>query len=831
MTTSFRLAWTAAVLAAVLPAAVAAAEQPPLLRPPASIDVAEGGAGSRTARDLVFTLDIPAKTDVTFYVSVGSQTWSAVDGVDFVPFAGRTVRIAKGQNRASVRFEVLGDENIEQDETVSLRTENIVGAWLDGSMQTDVVIFNDDVADATDWVVNRDEFEVRPHDTGPFDLSQNDFKPSWEWARSVGFTMQVLDAPGHGTVRPRNDAVFYYEPAEGFIGLDSFRYRLCVTPGDVCHDNVATMRVVPFVAPLSGEGHSGFRDIQARNVEGYRLVAKPLAVPLVFEVPTGVDPTPTVLTDAAGFGYAKGVVPASVGGATREYLLVVESESGPTVHVGVDANGDGKLSDAETSCRLARCLVPMQVGATPVRWIAGVHNDTEFPGAYVVNAYVVPMDRSDRTLTATGPGRQTTWGFEHVLVGWNDPTLVDGDWRGGVIRILAADGTTVLDLPVQVRRFGGLSQALPLVSGRPQPLALSGWTRQRHLFIDVPAGAQRLDVVVTGGLPGGTSFHVARLAGAIDPANPLPAPAPEATEAVATGSTATGGGRVTVQGGALAPGRWYIVPVNANDQDVALSVTATVDGLGPVLRPGSYYNPARSGSGVFLYPAAAEWTALWYTYLADGRPTWYYLQAAVPAANGLWHSPVYRATWNGTTRTLDAVGEATFTPVGGDAFTMTYTIDGVAGTQPMQPLGRGCPVRDGAPVNISSTWFDPLKAGTGYSVQTWPDYEYHAAFIYDEQGVPMFLAAERSGFGGDDATLTLQRLTGACPTCEMRAPVRTDVGTYVRRLVAGKLDTVEIDAVWQDGNPPYWLPPVSSWSAEDRPMLLGGAGTTQGCAP
>jgi hypothetical protein len=49
------------------------------------------------------------------------------------------------------------------------------------------------------------------------------------------------------------------------------------------------------------------------------------------------------------------------------------------------------------------------------------------------------------------------------------------------------------------------------------------------------------------------------------------------------------------------------------------------------LRPGGFYNPQRSGNGLFLYPAGSEWAGLWYTYLQDGTPTWYYLQGQAPA--------------------------------------------------------------------------------------------------------------------------------------------------------------------------------------------------------
>ena len=63
-----------------------------------------------------------------------------------------------------------------------------------------------------------------------------------------------------------------------------------------------------------------------------------------------------------------------------------------------------------------------------------------------------------------------------------------------------------------------------------------------------------------------------------------------------------------------------------------------------------------------------------------------------------------------------------------------------------QPLGQGCPTLAGNALDASSHWFDPARAGNGYSVQTWQDgYQFFAAFTYDSRGYPIFLAAERAG--------------------------------------------------------------------------------------
>ena len=46
-----------------------------------------------------------------------------------------------------------------------------------------------------------------------------------------------------------------------------------------------------------------------------------------------------------------------------------------------------------------------------------------------------------------------------------------------------------------------------------------------------------------------------------------------------------------------------------------------------------YFNPNRSGHGMFLSQADSAWALVWYTYLEDGTPTWYLAANAAPGAN------------------------------------------------------------------------------------------------------------------------------------------------------------------------------------------------------
>ena len=274
-----------------------------------------------------------------------------------------------------------------------------------------------------------------------------------------------------------------------------------------------------------------------------------------------------------------------------------------------------------------------------------------------------------------------------------------------------------------------------------------------------------------------------------------------------------------------APGRWYVVLEDrdavALDQKVVVATATLTSSIpAPVIRPGGYFNPARSGHGLFLYPAQGDWAGLWYTYAQDSTPVWYYLQAPAPGANGIWTAPIFRSGWNGTRNHLTEVGRATITPTGADAFQFTYVLDGEIGSEPFVSFGRGCPSIGGRVVNASGHWFDPTRSGTGYSVQLLPNYEFHAVFAYAPNGTPRFLVAERSSVGAATDTLTLQQLRGFCPLCVRTGfPERADVGTLRREFTNGVLSRIVVDAAFTSGT-------LGTWTANDAVIPLGGL---QGC--
>ena len=515
-------------------------------------------------------------------------------------------------------------------------------------------------------------------------------------------------------------------------------------------------------------------------------------------------------------------------GEARAVRLLVDlvADGEADLYVGLDDDGDGSAARRETRCTsartsaLAQCEVAIHVpaGASPRYWIRAHNRDVRAVGAMLAHAVVPLVDGHAGVLRVTGPGHLNRGDAGTLRVGWDVPAAGPGERLVAYLGVAATpDGATGWT-PLRLDRTADAPAPRALASGVEVTRVVGARASDRHVFVDVPAGATSL--VVESRAAADVDLHLVPLA---SPEAPGIAAAPPSSGAVRSATTPDGDERIELTGAALQPGRWYVVIENNAETTASVVLRADLAAVAPIVRPGSYFDPQRSGHGLVLYPAGDQWAALWYTYFQDGTPTWLYLQAPAPGPDGLWTAPIHRTAWNGVAQHMVPVGTATITPTATDEFVLTYTLDGETGSEPMQSLGRGCPMVSGAPLDASSNWFDARRAGTGYSVQLWPDYEMHLAFVYDAQGVPRFLIAE-GPFGGADRVLALEQLQGFCPLCtRLAAPTRRDIGTYQRGFGSGRL-RVGIDGL-------YGAPVPGWWTADDDALPLGGPGSTQGCAP
>jgi hypothetical protein len=292
-----------------------------------------------------------------------------------------------------------------------------------------------------------------------------------------------------------------------------------------------------------------------------------------------------------------------------------------------------------------------------------------------------------------------------------------------------------------------------------------------------------------------------------------------------TSSTAPGGNE-TLEFNNPQPGRIGININSLDSQWVPLVIRAEVEANANVVRSGSYFNPDRPGHGLFVYPAGSSFAGLYYTYANNlnlgsqfDTPTWYYIQGDLPAADGIWRGTVFRSNWIGTGNRLSRVGEMVMTPRGSDAFQLTMSIDGRWFSQPYQALNRGCPLVSGVPRDASGHWFDPTRAGTGYSVQLFDNYEFYAFFGHDEFGSARYLVAELPARGAITESMPLVQVRGYPNSLTPSPLLRTTVGTLTRTFNGGTLSNVSVNGTLAS-------PLAGSINQSDNVMPLG---STQGC--
>ncbi len=528
------------------------------------------------------------------------------------------------------------------------------------------------------------------------------------------------------------------------------------------------------------------------------------------------DPTPLAPYDRFDMGGVL-IEQVSFGEGTGAGRIEVSTAStqAPDIDlfVGLDANGDGLPSEDEELCRSTSpaasevCMLHVDEADADDRYWVLVQS-WEGSGA---------IDRIELTSTAVrlapatsgarvvGPGKADA-GIELPLrLDWDLPGLSPGSERRGYL--LLANVPDRLDdmvvLPLHLVRVPAWNAAPRVLrSGQNRRLRLPPGEAQDRYVIEVPPGAASLTLSSIGAPD--VQLHLARQS---ESAGPAIGPAPARATAAASSSGSSANKQIVVNGAALEPGRWYLTPVNTGAQAVEFDLEADLQfsGARPTPQPGAYYNPARSGAGVYFYTVAAAnvWGVVWYTYDADGAPTWY-LGTAAAATPGehLWRVELSRFTWNGQRVQFVSAGEAYLSLESSDRFRFAWNVLGDSGSESMQLIPQ--PACAAGPLAVSGLWYSPTRPGFGYSVLAGEGLETFVAYLYDGLGRPRWLLGNVSPFAGS-GSMSLRQYSGACPLCTYAPPQSQVVGTLQRLYLGGALDEANVDAVFAPPLQGQWI--------------------------
>jgi subtilisin family serine protease len=590
---------------------------------------------------------------------------------------------------------------------------------------------------------------------------------------------------------------------------------------------------IPTQFDIAAQGESGFQDVGLSGLAALpdaTFTATELVEPVVTTRSLVQDETPTSPYDSFSVGALVHIVTVPAAGPAGTLHKLINSTSSPTawdvdLYVGEDLDGDNLPDESEELCvsggprAVEDCAIEVRGGAAPRNfWVlvtnfdAGVQGGTDTATAndqVSLETVRVALDgQPTGELTATGPGRVDSEAGFTLRLAYDDPTMAPGDRRVGFVRYGASPlvAGQLGETRVEIRRnVPGENAPAVLAPNATRHMRLAAGAAQDRLYLDVPPNASSLTVTTAG--TGEVDLYLAREAAPTVPAiAAAPARGMAAGTSIHPGATET----ATLTGAALQPGRWYVTPVNPGTTVAEFDLTVSLQyaGARPVPKFGPYYNPQRSGAGLFLYPAGngALWSLVWYTYLQDGTPTWYLGVANAPGPNdGVWRVQMSRYSWDGNANAGTVVGEAQLALTGTAGYTFSWNLDGQSGSEPMTYLdGGACAPVGGASIN--GMWYSPTRSGFGYAINAYPGVESNALYFYDDQGIARWALGAVAPFGASSMPLTQYR-NGFCPLCAFTAPTTVQIGTLTRRYDNAAAGNIAVSATLQ-------APLSGSWNVD-----------------
>jgi hypothetical protein len=600
--------------------------------------------------------------------------------------------------------------------------------------------------------------------------------------------------------------------------------------GQAASDTVLPLAVYasPGVAPAFQEvGTSGPGGSATLAIGGLvalpepRYTATALAPATTTTMSLGVDPKPDQLYGnftGAGKQFVLFTNPTQQGPdfTVQAYLFIVEVTASDApitnLYAGIDSNGDGTPKFAEQSCQasakagsgtVARCVVDLAAAGNAAVWAL-----VDIPQGAIGATYHVTLSSGIPTIRSMPPNGSANdvgvFGPGHVPAGITfplrlffgttnglTPLLPNTRYYGAVLIDAVADGTRlgqVAKLPFALTRAAGTDDVLDaLQPNAARTLVLEAGESLTHQFIDVPGNGV---LTVTTSRISGSSVAFSAVRADFPPftvaPGVVPAPIPGSGAARWTLDATTPSQTVTVP---VTAGRWYLVATNGGGDEAQFLETlrlSLADSSAPPV-PGAYYNPQRSGHGVFLSQSNDQQAVYWYTYLADGTPVWYVALGPRPtAASGAWSAPLYRVTWDGTTANAHViVGDVILTPIDASSFMFSWHLAGTGGSERFTLLApNACVAFPGGQADFTGQWYAPAQSGYGMDVVALPgdaqqsSQQIAAFYFYDAVGEPRWALGGTAPFA-PSSTMSLNQFQGFCPTCTYTATTSQPIGTLI----------------------------------------------------
>jgi hypothetical protein len=180
-----------------------------------------------------------------------------------------------------------------------------------------------------------------------------------------------------------------------------------------------------------------------------------------------------------------------------------------------------------------------------------------------------------------------------------------------------------------------------------------------------------------------------------------------------------------------------------------------------------WWNPSESGWGLSINQHSATLFAAWYAYGIGGTPTWLVMPGGTWTSTTSITGDLYATSGTPSGETYDAsqvvttkVGTATITFQAADRAVLSYTVNGVSGTKPIQKQLFGA--SDSTPVgSYADLWWNPSESGWGLSIAQQYRTLFSVLYSYGPYGGPVWYVMPGGAWSGTTYSGPLYRTSAA----------------------------------------------------------------------
>lgn len=206
------------------------------------------------------------------------------------------------------------------------------------------------------------------------------------------------------------------------------------------------------------------------------------------------------------------------------------------------------------------------------------------------------------------------------------------------------------------------------------------------------------------------------------------------------------------------------------------------------LQTGSWHNPDRTGHGLLISRAQQDLIGTWYTYLADGTPTWYFTSVA-PIIGGQWEATLFRTQRDPSSGVVSVIttGDVKLRPLTAHRAVFEWDFHDVGGNGSTPDGAEYMEFLFGGG-SYEGQWFQPADNGWGMNISQSGSVSLGAVFYYHgSQPAWVVSAPPVSGLPIGYQSYPLVRYTssGLCPSCfdQPRSRVEQPAGLMYLNLI------------------------------------------------